>query len=109
MRYKMATTVLCALVLASTAAAEWTPTRPGDPRVCPNHTRLECATAAASFAFKAKYVRMTGHSFANTLHCSSAGTLLSYTCAWGTPANLTPVRFSHKAGGWKVAVGVIPT
>jgi hypothetical protein len=111
MRYKTLTLAagLGILTLAGPASAEWAPGHPGDPRVCPNHTRLECATAAAGFAFKAKYVRVTGHAFANTLRCSSSGTLLSYSCAWGTPAIQTPVRFAHKTAGWTVAVGTIPT
>lgn len=95
------------LAITATASAEWTPTKPGDPRVCAHHTPVECASAAASFAFRAKYTRVTGHGFANTLRCTSAGSALSYVCAWGTPAVQTPVRFAHKAAGWKVAVGVI--
>lgn len=107
-RVRIFTTIVATLAFTGTAAAQWTPAKPGDPRTCPGHTASECATAAASFAFKAKYTRVTGHVFVNTLRCTQAGSLLSYSCAWGTPAIVTPVRFAHKAAGWKVAVGVIP-
>lgn len=96
---------IVALAIPAAAAAQWTPQKPGDPRQCPNHTPAQCATAAAGFAFKAKYIRVNGRPLVNTLRCSQTVSLLEYNCVWGT--HQTPVRFSRAANGWVAAVGAI--
>ena len=107
-----AASILVALTFAGPASAEWTPSHPGDPRVCRYNTPDRpdyCGEIAAKLAFTTKYARIVGQPFAGSLRCKKTVTL-TYMCAWSNSlgSHQTLVRFAHKAAGWKVAVGVIP-